>query len=146
MVQTRISATLFIFETVNTAGFSVPRRARFSWSRLETVWHPPLAGEWAESSAIGSWEPTDSPEPGDIIAQAISYADATGHVGIVSYPEQIQSITAEVAENQANQTRVDLHRRTISAGATEVLSNDWGYRSNQAGLVVFKRFRRSDGD
>jgi len=132
---------LFVFEMANSVGFSVPRRERFSLSQLRTVWYPPLAGEWAGTDSIGSWQQTSSPEPGDTIAQAINYADASGHVGIVGYPEQIESIQAEVVEGQANESHVDLHRRTISAGGTEVLYNDWGYRTNQLGRTVFKRYR-----
>ena len=131
---------LFVYEVANAAGFTVPKRERFSWSRMSDVWYPPLAGEWAGSGNVGSWRTVSSPKPGDSIAQAIDYSDATGHVGIVAYPEQIQSVQADVEEGQDNEAEVELHRRTISAGGTHVLYNDWGYRPKQLGKTRFKRY------
>ncbi len=45
---------------------------------------PPTAGDWATSgTSIPAWRPLydfESPEPGDVVAQAGNYSDATGHV------------------------------------------------------------------
>lgn len=45
---------------------------------------PPTAGDWATSgTSIPAWRPLfdfETPEPGDVVAQAGAYADATGHV------------------------------------------------------------------
>jgi hypothetical protein len=76
---------------------------RIFWTR------PPLAREWADPSvAIEGWEVVESPMPGDVISEAHEYADATGHVGIVVGPKE-----------------------TISATATTVVRNDWGFRDGQ---------------
>jgi len=85
------------------------------WSR------PPLAREWADpNTTIEGWKIVTSPQPGDVVAEAHNYADATGHVGIV------------VAKNQ-----------TISASALvggTIVMNDWGFRKDNK--PTFRRFSR----
>ncbi|MCK5229018.1 MAG: carboxypeptidase regulatory-like domain-containing protein, partial [Desulfobulbaceae bacterium] len=74
---------LFVYDIATSSGYTIPKRTRFSYRRLKTVWYPPLAGEWASSQVtVGSWKVVKSPLPGDIAAEAINYSDATGHVGI----------------------------------------------------------------
>jgi hypothetical protein len=57
--------------------------------------------------------------PGDVAAQKISYSDASGHVGIVTGPG-----------------------KTVSASSVTgtIVENDWGFRSDQQGEVVFRRY------
>lgn len=50
--------------------------------------YPPLARQWADPSlTIPGWVVvpggSSSPQPGDVIAERIDFADASGHVGIV---------------------------------------------------------------
>lgn len=131
---------LFVYEMAHAVGRPVPKRHRFSYSRLSEVWYPPLAGEWAGDDSVGDWHDVMTPQPGDIIAMAVNYADATGHVGIVGYPEQVESVPANVPANATSEATVELHRRTISAGGQQVFNNDWGYRPKQIGKTRFKRY------
>jgi hypothetical protein len=72
---------------------------------------PPTAGEWASLfQKIDGWAVVTDPQPGDVVAEAANYSDATGHVGIV------------VGD-----------KLTASASAKEggrVVENDWGFRSD----------------
>jgi LysM repeat protein len=133
---------LFQYEIANDAGFGVPQRTRFSLRRLSNVWYPPLAGEWADDSkSLGSWSPVSEPEaePGDSVAMAIPYSDATGHVGIVSYPESGSKKRTLGAGEQA-QEEVLLKRRAISAGSSNVVNNDYFWRSGRKGVPYYKRY------
>lgn len=130
---------LFVYETANSAGYTVPQRTRFSLSRLQDVWYPPLAGDdWADTSAnMGSWKVVTDPLPGDVVAQAINYSDASGHVGIVSYPRDGNAGVALVAGSSQSVT-VELKRQTVSAAGHQIVENDWGFRSGQT--VTFRRY------
>jgi cell wall-associated NlpC family hydrolase len=70
---------------------------------------PPTAGEWASLfQKINGWEIVTDPQPGDVVAEAADYSDATGHVGIV------------VGD-----------KLTASASSKEgglIVENDWGFR------------------
>jgi len=131
---------LFVYEMALRAGRNVPRMTRFSLSQFSEVWHPPLARDWASDGALGPWVKVNTPRPGDTIAIPHDYSNATGHVGIVAYPEQATSQQAEVRAGEGSSCEVPLLRRTISAGAYLVLYNDWGYRSDQVEDAVFKRY------
>jgi cell wall-associated NlpC family hydrolase len=55
---------------------------------VSTHQYPPLAGDWANPGfEIPNWvvvrQGPAQAQPGDIVAEAINYSDATGHVGIV---------------------------------------------------------------
>lgn len=107
---------LFVYETANAAGATVPMMTRWSWRHFGHVEYPPLAGQWADPNVeIPGWVIVSDPRPGDIAAEAIDYADATGHVGIV---------TGEGT--------------TVSATSDTVIENDWGFRAGQN--VVFRRY------
>jgi RHS repeat-associated protein len=84
---------------------------------------PPLAKQWADPNySIPGWEvlkPGETPQPGDVAAQAINYSDATGHVAIVVAPGQ--TIGTSDREHKISKT-------------------DWGFRSDQQGKVVFRRW------
>lgn len=78
---------------------------RIFWSR------PPLAREWATASVeIKGWTVVSDPQPGDVVAEAHNYADATGHVGIVVDKKKTASASALVGG--------------------EIVINDWGFRKD----------------
>lgn len=118
---------LFVYDVLNEAGASVQMKTRDrGWLKglitARYVKHPPLAGQWANSSvSIPGWMVVKTPQVGDVAAEAIQYLNATGHVGIVS----------EVTQGGKN-------GKTISATATKVVENDWGFRAGQN--VVFRRY------
>ncbi len=93
---------LFVSDVIAQAGAQAPisidsrSRLRYLLGRVNTPYYPTLAGEWASRGRVMEcWHnvqpklslatefPPDSAQPGDIIAEAIQYSDATGHVGIV---------------------------------------------------------------
>lgn len=88
-------------------------------SRWAVLKRPPTAGEWADPNvAIQGWQVVRTPEPGDVVAEAHQYADATGHVGIV------------VGTN-----------KTVSASALVggvIVENDWGFRPDNT--PTFRRY------
>lgn len=106
----------FVYDVIVEAGVNppptVPRYIIFS--------RPPTAGEWADpNTAIAGWSVVTSPQPGDVIAEAHNYSDATGHVGIV------------VGD-----------KATCSASSREggtIVENDWGFRPENK-----PTFRRCD--
>jgi cell wall-associated NlpC family hydrolase len=70
---------------------------------------PPTAGEWADSSvSIVGWKVVSDPKPGDVVAEAHTYIDATGHVGIVVGDKQTVSASSFVGGL--------------------IVQNDWGFR------------------
>lgn len=90
---------------------------------------PPTASQWADPNyKIPNWEvlkPGESPQPGDVVAQKISYSDATGHVGIVVGGGQTVS--------------------QLSTPTEIVGQNDWGFRTGSAeqgrvDQVVYRRY------
>ena len=97
----------FVYDVMVEAGVKpppvVPKYLVFS--------RPPTAGEWADPSVkIEGWTVVSEPQPGDVIAEAHQYSDATGHVGIV------------VGD-----------KKTVSASALVggvIVENDWGFRSD----------------
>jgi hypothetical protein len=117
---------LFVYEMLALSGVRVPLteyESRFNSNRLR----PPLAREWANPQfAIPGFEvlkvPPDIPQPGDVAARAKVSWDATGHVGIV----------AGAADGST--------RSTVSARSDGVVHNDWGFRANNDGPVVFRRY------
>ena len=63
----------------NSSGASVP----LNTDQYGNQW-PPRAGDWADpNTSIDGWEIVNSPQRGDVIAQARNYTDASGHMGIV---------------------------------------------------------------
>lgn len=98
----------FVYDVMVAAGASpfpaVSRR--IFWSR------PPLAREWADPSVeIEGWEVVEAPRPGDVVAEAHEYADATGHVAIVVGPGETVSASAPLGG--------------------VIVRNDWGFRRGQ---------------
>src|SRR6516164_8779070 len=70
----------FVYDVLVEAGVKpppvVPKYVVFT--------RPPTAGEWADPQVkIEGWDVVNSAKPGDVVAEAHQYSDATGHVGIV---------------------------------------------------------------
>lgn len=109
----------FVYDVMVEAGV-VPPPTISRWLGMRR--RAPTAGEWADKTlVIFCWEVVSDPLPGDVIAEAHEYADATGHVGIVTGP-----------------------RLTVSAAALPphpgtVVENDWGFRTGQH--PTFRRYR-----
>jgi hypothetical protein len=83
-----------------------------------------LAADWANPNCfIHNWtvlKEGETPKPGDIAAEAIDYySDATGHVAIV------------VAEGYTIGT---------STIKKKISKTDWGFKKEQKGKVVFRRY------
>ena len=75
---------LFVYDMLTEAGASPGLHYHELWSLHP---YPPSAGEWADAGhVIPGWRvlgPNEEPEAGDVVAQPLNYADATGHVMIV---------------------------------------------------------------
>ncbi|SFJ54889.1 hypothetical protein [Jannaschia pohangensis] len=110
-----------------------------SWSPIrKTV--PDLAGSWATNDNSASdptegWRnidyrpPRGTPvAPGSILAIAANYSDATGHVGIVSYPEPANATQA--VRGSTHTVTVVMQGQTISATGAAVVENNWGFRTS----------------
>jgi hypothetical protein len=107
----------FVFDVLVEAGVTPPPKV----SMYLIFSRPPTAGEWASPKVeITNWEVVTSPQPGDVIAEAHEYADATGHVGIVVGP----SLTVSAASNVGG----------------VIVENDWGFRTGQS--PTFRRYKR----
>jgi hypothetical protein len=108
----------FVYDVMVEAGVqpppSIPRYLIFS--------RPPTAGEWATpSTTIDGWVVVETPAPGDVVAEAHNYSDATGHVGIVVGDKLTASASALVNG--------------------QIVQNDWGFRSDNK--PTFRRYSRS---
>jgi hypothetical protein len=80
------------------------------------------------------------PQPGDVIAWSKAYADASGHMGILGYPEDGAG-SVDVGPATSAALDVEMRRLTISAAHDEVLNNGWGWRPEQAGeTFTYRRF------
>ncbi len=100
---------LFVKQVLDEAGARAPvslgTRIRFYFGRVDGPTYPASAGDWAfphntlacwhvvlaDLDTLGPDYPSDHTEPGDVIAEAINYLDASGHVGIVVGPKQTAS-------------------------------------------------------
>jgi len=106
------------------------------------VWHPPLAGEWADdSNPVGEWTPVpeSAVEPGDIAAVKVrEYSDASGHVGIVSYPRPATEPCSVIVGEQ-NSKEILLERRSISV-ADKIVNNDYFWSDRCPHTPHFKHY------
>lgn len=109
---------LFVCDVLVEAGVkpapAVPRYVVFS--------RPSTAGEWADPAVkIEGWAVVTTASPGDVVAEAPNYSDATGHVGIVVGDKQTVSASALVGG--------------------VIVQNDWGFWSDNK--PTFRRFTPS---
>src|SRR5690606_20238520 len=111
----------FVFDCTLEAGANPGYHNGNIIKRMFGIGYPPLAEQWADPNYhIPGWrvlEPNENPQPGDVVAEAINYSDATGHVAIVVG-----------------------HNKTIGTSSKEnkISETDWGFRSGQR--VVFRRW------
>ena len=133
----------FVYDMIQQTYGSAPTYTyarRFTlgmWTR--TV--PDLAGSWAEhdnsaSDKTEGWEnvsykgarPTPV-KPGSVLGIAASYSDATGHVGIISYPDPGQA-QATVA-GAKHEVTVVMQGKTVSADGRSIVEGFWGFRTSR---------------
>ena len=135
---------IFVHDVLKEAGttppesdkFSFAHRAAFYLGRVDSRNFPAQAGDWANpNKTLGCWKnldisvmpsnfigpqpsfPADISGPGDVIAEAIQYSDATGHVGFVTGPQK--TVSADSAVNCYDQNHPPAGTITIS---------DYGFR------------------
>lgn len=107
---------LYVYDVMVEAGVSPPRVSRYV-----IFTRPPTAGEWADRAfAIEGWKVVDDPRPGDVVAEAHNYSDATGHVGIVVGDR----LTSSASSREGGQ----------------IVENDWGFRADSR--PTFRRCTR----
>ena len=106
---------LFVAETIRGSGARLSNINGRLVSR-----YPPTAGQWADPNfKIDNWVVVSDLMRGDIIAQAIPYSDATGHVAIF----------------------VGNGKTVGTSGPNKMISRtDWGFRDSQKGKVVYRRY------
>lgn len=131
----------FVYDMIEQVYGSSPAYTyarRLSWLRGDNT-VPALARHWAEEDNSES-DPTpewhniqfrngrNPVSPGSILAIESESALASGHVGIIAYPENGQGL-AQVT-NACHHTVVIMQGRTISANSEQVVNNDWGFRTS----------------
>ena len=116
-------------------------RSREGWRSLfGDVTAPALARHWAEADNSASdptpeWQNVEfqygrTPvSPGAILAIARESVAASGHVGIIAYPEDGRA-TVQVDHAATYGATVIMQGRTISAAAADVVHNYWGFRTS----------------
>ena len=116
---------LFVYDVAIAAGadLGLPNRGGIR-QRVNNIQTPPTAEQWADKNfKIPGWRvlsPNETSMPGDVVAEKINYSDASGHVAIVS----------------GNGKTIG----TSSVGVEEIKETTWGFRDNQEGKVVFRRW------
>jgi hypothetical protein len=113
---------IFVHDVIQQAGSTPPQsdktgmahRIAYYLGLVDSANYPAQAGDWANpNKTLGLWQtlivpsgapagtlPPDLSLAGDVIAEAIQYSDATGHVGIVARPGH--TISADSAVNCYN--------------------------------------------
>lgn len=110
---------IFVHDVIKQAGSTPPQsdktgmahRIAFYLGLVDSPNYPAQAADWANPKmTLGLWQtlvvppgapagtlPPDLSQAGDVIAEAVPYSDATGHVGIISNPGH--TISADSAVN-----------------------------------------------
>lgn len=105
----------FVYDVMVAAGVNPPP----SVSKYIFFSRPPTAGEWADASLkIDGWAVVSTPQPGDVVAEAHNYSDATGHCGVVTGPNLTASASSLVGG--------------------DIVQNDWGFRADNK--PTFRRY------
>jgi hypothetical protein len=144
---------LFIYEMLTGAGYTVPTKPhaqKLLGITVRTVQIPPNAGDWASSAGLtGIATHVSWPLPGDVVAWSHDYTDATGHVGIVSYPKPSTPTTKNLAAGDDATADVTMRRKTISAHWDKVGDDDyyfWHYfdegNTAEVAKMVFSRLNQ----
>jgi hypothetical protein len=141
---------LFVYEMLMAAGYEVPLKARVRKKDLKTVFGPPNAGDdWAShrwSPVMNNFNLVDLPEPGDIIAWSNWFWDASGHVGIVTYPLPTKPETKSLSAGESAEMNLKMVRQTISAGEYSIVEDSthfWHFynerNESEMKKIVFRR-------
>jgi hypothetical protein len=105
-------------------------RIAYYMGKTTSASYPASAGDWAyPHNTLTCWQnvtvptdrlggyPADVSKPGDVIAEAINYTDASGHVGIIVGPRQTASADSAAA--------------CMSKGPSEMIDlTDYGFRAD----------------
>lgn len=95
----------------------------------------PRAGEWATQQFPG-WKDVSFPEPGDIVSHKNMTKNASGHVGIVSYPKPVtypprdkkgKQGTQHVPAGQIVNVAIQMQLQSVNAGKMKVQENSYGF-------------------
>lgn len=142
---------LFVYETAKAAGYAIPDKPherKLLGITVSTVMLPPNAVDWASpSSSLITYPLTNTPEPGDVVAWSHSdWSDATGHVGIVSYPKDSLSQSKNLAAGDDASMTLTMRRQSISADHHKVVESPhlfWHFydegNTEETNLTVFRR-------
>jgi hypothetical protein len=129
---------IFVHDVLKESGTTPPESDLTSWKHrsayylglVDSANYPAQAGDWANpTKVLGCWKtlvvpaqplppplPPDISLPGDVIAEAIQYSDATGHVGIIVGSRQ--TVSADSA--------VNCYNPPTPAGT--ITNSDYGFR------------------
>jgi hypothetical protein len=112
---------LFVYDVLSEININLPLQDQGFSTYIPFIGEenmPYTAGQWADPSLeIPGFKIVSSPKIGDIIAIAMDYADATGHVGIITGNKQT----------------------TLQSSKTDLVeTNDWGFREDQQ--AVYRRY------
>jgi hypothetical protein len=87
----------FVYDVMVEAGVTPPPQVTVSRMVFFSNTRLPTAGEWADrTQSIPGWIVVADPQPGDVVAEAHDYSDATGHCGIVVDDKQTASAASMV--------------------------------------------------
>lgn len=98
----------------------------------------PRAGEWATQTFPG-WSDVSFPEPGDIVSHKNMTKNASGHVGIVSYPKPVtypppdkngKPSKQNVPAGQIINVAILMELQSVNAGKMKVQENSYGFNDN----------------
>jgi hypothetical protein len=135
---------LFVHDVLTTAGLQAPlslgTRARYYLNMANKASYPASAGDWAFphptitcwkpvppfASVFGNMLPPDVSIPGDVIAEAINYSDASGHVGIIVGPRQTVSADSSAPCISSPPNVFPGLPPNSPAGTIDI--SDWGFR------------------
>jgi hypothetical protein len=101
----------FVYDVMVEAGVTPPPQVTVSRLLIFSKTRLPTAGEWADKTqTITGWVVVADPQPGDVVAEAHDYSDATGHCGVVVGDKQTASASSLVNGM--------------------IVINDWGFRAD----------------
>ncbi len=144
---------LFVYEMVTGASYTVAPKIheqKIFGITVNTVLVAPNAGDWASpTTTVGTSIVVATPKPGDVIAWSHGYSDATGHVGIVTYPQPSTPQTKKLAPGDDIKVDLKMRRQTISAHSDEVTEDTytfWHYydekKTSETSKIIFRRLSK----
>ena len=112
----------FVYDIMVEVGINPPPQVTVPGWIWDTI-RPPTAAEWASATvAIPYWNIVAEPQPGDVVAEAHHYSDATGHCGIVVGNKETVCYSS------------------LLSGVIDL--TDWGFRADSK--PTFRRYAVSD--